>query len=334
MVLRAVEQMSRGLKNSPQRCIEGAVSPGSKVLIAVSGGVDSVCLLHAVCSLRETLGLHIEIAHLDHGVRETSSRDALFVESLATHHGCPFHLATRAGPPAGENMEAWGRRERYRFFSSILSSRGLDWVLTAHNANDAAETLVMRFFSNKALSGISERDEERRCLRPFLTLSRGAIEEYARLHHLEWMEDESNADQRYLRNKIRHKLLPLLQQEFYSRITEVLAERAGEFAEDEDALRAGAEPLFAQLDGFRFGEKQWFRALRVGLPLYHPAVRWRIIEELLAPHLGFTIGRAHAQRVLSFIEEERTGIQLPGGFSLHRKNGGIAVSRTADASSD
>lgn len=302
----------------------------SRVLVAVSGGVDSVCLLHALSVLKPEFSLHIEVAHLDHGVRTTSSRDASFVESLAHRYQLPFHLTVRSGPPPGENMEAWGRRERYQFFESILQTAELDWVLTGHTANDAAETLLMRFFSNKALRGIEEQDEARRCLRPFLKVSREEIEEYANLHALEWREDESNRDERYLRNKVRHSIIPILQQQFYPRLPEILAERAVEFAEDEDALRQTAAPLLHQLKEYPFGEKRWFRILKNGLSSYPAAVQWRIVEEILLPHIGFTIGRSHALRVLRFIAEERIGIQIPGGFSIHRKNGGIAVSRTID----
>src|SRR5258706_5099653 len=136
------------------------LSPGDRILVAVSGGPDSVALLNLLVELRETMELHLEVAHLQHGIRGQAARnDAVFVEQLAARFGLPFHLKEVNLPhmrsSAGKgNLEALGREQRYRSFAEVVRTRGLDRVATAHTIDDQAETVLMWFLRGSGMKGV------------------------------------------------------------------------------------------------------------------------------------------------------------------------------------
>ena len=136
------------------------LSRGDRVLVAVSGGPDSVALLHLLIELREEFQLDLEVAHLQHGIRgEEAREDARFVAALADQLGLPFHLREVSVPEirtaAGKgNLEALARDERYRFFAELVGARGLNKVATAHTRDDQAETVLMRFLRGSGMTGL------------------------------------------------------------------------------------------------------------------------------------------------------------------------------------
>ena len=292
-------------------------------LIAVSGGVDSVCLLHG-CLVIASKERRFEVAHVDHGLRKESGADAEFVRSIAQ---VPFHLHCPAPHAKGENVEAWGRRERYEFFERVRTERGLDYVLTAHTASDVAETLLMRLVSNKDFGSLAPRDERRKLIRPLIRVPRAEIERYASAHGLAWREDSSNADVTLLRNRVRHELLPLLEQRFDPRIVETLADRAAYLRELGQAMAHLVEPVTSGLGALSFGSKGWFRAVRAGLSTLPEAAKAHLIEELLLPVVGFRLGFKRSVEVAAFMEGDAKGIELPSGLRLVRHEGGLRLVR-------
>lgn len=297
----------------------------TKLLLAVSGGIDSVCLLHGCCELSRLLKLELEVAHVDHGLRAESCRDAGFVKSLAKRYGLPFHLK-RARPPArGVNLEAWGRKLRYDFFLQCLKRRKLNFVLTAHNADDVAETFLMRLVSNKELTSIERFDARRGCLRPMLAVSRREIERYAGEHRLEYVEDLTNRNIRWLRNRVRHKLLKLLREEFDARIVEVISNRAQGIMDDGAYLNELAEKAAHKLKGLGFGSADWLRAVRKELSKLAAPVRWRFVERLFLGELGFKLGRLKAELACDFLEKGPAALDLPGSLSIRQYRGGIRL---------
>ncbi|HIY21127.1 MAG TPA: tRNA lysidine(34) synthetase TilS [Candidatus Flavonifractor merdigallinarum] len=189
---------------------------GGTVLCAVSGGADSVCLLHLLHSLAETRGFTLHAAHFDHQLRgEFSTADAVFVENLCKEWKLPFHLGrgnVAAAAAERGGIEEIARTMRYAFLEETAQEIGADLIATAHNAGDNVETVFLHLLRGTGLQGLTGIPPRRGALvRPLLTTPRTDIEAYLRAHHLTWREDASNADDTYTRNYIRHQLIPQME---------------------------------------------------------------------------------------------------------------------------
>lgn len=305
--------------------IKANISAGSRILLAVSGGKDSVVLLHGCIQLKNEFRLTIGVAHVDHALRPESKKDAEFVKNLAATCGAEF-FTRRLKPPARKvNLEAWGRSERYKFFAEIKEKHRYDWLLTAHTASDVAETFLMRLVANKELKSIEGIDHERRLLRPLISIPSTVILEYLRSEKLSWVEDATNEDERFLRNKVRRYLLPFLSREFDPRIEETLTDRARAVSEDIGGLNEMVRLPLERIAKFEFGTKSWLQAVRNELAHLPPVLDWRLAEFLLKPLLGFNLGRAKSKELASFLKGESAGIELPGGVRLTLFNGGLRI---------
>ncbi len=207
-----------------------AEGPPTTVVVAVSGGADSVTLLHLLTRLRADWSLHLVAAHLDHGLRPESAGDADFIAGLATRWG--LRLETSTLPPAAlarqGNLEAAARRARYRFLADVAVSHQIDGnpveVAVAHTANDQAETVLMNLIRGSGLDGLAGMRPARplvvndrpvpgvQLVRPLLGVSRSEILQYLSQHNISWREDPTNQDRRLVRNRMRHEILPRLQE--------------------------------------------------------------------------------------------------------------------------
>ena len=196
-----------------------------RLLLAVSGGLDSICLAHYFICNKEALDIEwLGIAHVHHGLREgTADRDAAFVEAFASKHNVPFFLKNLDGDAlknADGSLEENARDARYKALAEIAQddtshiSHSTLIIVTAHHAGDQAETMYMRIRRGTTLAGLRGIQEVRENIyRPFLNVTREELLAYARENKLEWCEDESNDDVKFARNKIRHELLPRLELE-------------------------------------------------------------------------------------------------------------------------
>ncbi len=302
------------------------IPTGAKLLVAVSGGLDSTVLLDGLVALRGDLSLEIEVAHVDHSLRDSSGADAAFVCELAARHGAPFHHALLAKPESGVNIEAWGREERYRFFASTRNTRSLDYIVTAHHANDQAETVLMRFLANREPTSIHRIDAERKILRPFLSLFRTQLEAYAAQRNISYRDDPTNDQLDILRNRYRRRILPFLEQELGNDPIRILSQRAESLEDDATALESLARQALAEINEETLGSKEWFRELRAVLSLKPRAIQWRIVERVLALKYGIYAGRRTSLRVLQFVQGEEAAIEIPGGRRIRRARGGLEFS--------
>lgn len=209
------------------------VSPAERLTLAVSGGIDSIALLHAVCLLRESTD-GLLVAHLDHGLRPGSSEDRLFVEQLAEKLGIPCYVTSLpqgylADQPG--SVEEAARRKRYEFLCEAAAEHDCQTVLTAHHRLDQAETVLHNLLRGTGLRGLGGMHIQRplsktvRLVRPLRHVSRKNIERFVNERGLQFRIDESNADTSFTRNRIRHETMPLLQQ-FNPRLEETLAKAA------------------------------------------------------------------------------------------------------------
>jgi len=292
------------------------------LLVAVSGGIDSMVLLHGLTQISGVLKLRVGVVHVDHGLRDCSKNDAEFVRDESANLGYPFYLEKLNPPAEGENIEAWGRKERYRFFKEIRERHNFDWVLTAHNANDVAETLLMRLISGKELNSISFKEERRRLIRPLLNVPRTIIEKYSKEHKVNFREDPTNKDENFLRNKVRRTLLPILQAEFEQRTVEILSNQAEDIQSDLETLNELAQ-VVADKHPLADTDRLWRRALKESLASLPEGLQWRVMQRMFLAKLGFNLPREHSRALVRFINGEVVGVELPGGLRLRSHEGGI-----------
>lgn len=196
-----------------------------RLLLAVSGGLDSICLAHYFICNKEALGIEwLGIAHVHHGLREeTADRDAAFVEAFAKAHNIPFFLKKLDGDAlkkAEGSLEENARDARYKALQ--IAAENCDAIVTAHHAGDQAETMYMRLRRGTTLAGLRGIQEVRdNIYRPLLNTTRAELLAYARENNLEWCEDESNSDVKFARNKVRHVYLPQLAREYCDAATQL-----------------------------------------------------------------------------------------------------------------
>lgn len=180
------------------------VRPGTYV-VAVSGGVDSMTLLNLLSNLLE---VKLIVAHFDHGIRSDSEKDKELVQAAAQHLGMPFVFDEgRLGPKASE---ATARQARYDFLQKVKKAAGAKAIITAHHQDDAIETAMINLLRGTNRRGLSSLKDRPDVIRPMLDIPKSEIIEYAKQHKLAWHEDVSNQDETYLRNYIRHQIVPKL----------------------------------------------------------------------------------------------------------------------------
>ncbi len=296
---------------------------GKGVLAAVSGGLDSTCLLRILVRLRdEGLG-PVEAAHVDHGIRPGSEEDAAFCRELAAALDVPFHMR-RLSPPerAGGGFQAWARAQRRAFLSGVCRRRGLSAVAMGHHADDQVETVLFRLLRGagpRGLSGMAEFVPP--FVRPLLGVPRAALERVAREQGWTWREDPSNRGLRYSRNRIRHEVLPLLRQ-VHPGAEQALLRAARLVAEDDEVLSRWAAE---RLETLAVCEPDGLRLPVAALASEPPAVRRRMYLAAVARVGGLPW-------VLEFHHLEAVD-RLLGPGRAHRRAplpGGVGVMRSYD----
>lgn len=220
----------------------GMIAPGDRILVAVSGGLDSVVLLDVLQQLTKQLHCEWIVGHVDHGLRgEDSTEDAAFVESLASSYGLPVHVDRLA--PAdlnagrGHGREGAARAARLTALQAMAHRAGAARIALAHTANDRAETVLYRFARGTGPAGLQGILPIRSpFIRPLIHTSRDAVADYADAHELKWREDASNADLSFARNRIRHRVLPELHA-LNSEVVDALCRASALLADLDEAIQ-------------------------------------------------------------------------------------------------
>lgn len=225
------------------------LEPGQNVGVAVSGGADSVCLLHVLLDLAPRMDWRLTVLHLDHQLRGPESRaDAEFAAGMARNLGLPF-LLQEAELAGGENLEQAGRRARLAFFRHVIASGTVDRVAVGHTRSDQAETVLYRFLRGSGTAGLAGIRPviAPGIVRPLLAVSRAEVEAWLRARGISWRDDSTNASPRFARNRIRHRVLPDLQRDWNPALPEVLAHTAEWARGEEEYWDAQIGPLAARL---------------------------------------------------------------------------------------
>ena len=190
----------------------------SWVVVACSGGPDSMCLLHLINSIKDTKNLHIVCAHVNHKLRDESEEEAQMVKSFCEKRNITFELLEIKEYLKGTFSEEDARKRRYRFFASLAKKYHATYLLTAHHGDDLIETILMRITRGSNLSGyigIKDKNinEEYSILRPLLTTTKDTIIEYNTKNDVPYKIDKSNENLKYTRNRYRHTIIPFLKKE-------------------------------------------------------------------------------------------------------------------------
>ena len=293
------------------------IPAGSRVLCAVSGGADSMCLLHLLWSRGD---LTLTVAHYEHGLRgEESLRDARFVEDFCRSEGIPFVLehgdVSAYAREKGLGIEEAARELRYAFLEREAEKRNCDWIVTAHNADDNAETLLLNLCRGAGTLGLSGIPPRRgKLLRPLLCFTRAEILAYLEEQGIGHVEDSSNESDEYRRNLLRHRVMPVLR-ELNPRFARAAGRTAKLLRQDEDCLAALAEDFVRrEYDGERL-------PLPALLAL-HPAISSRVLRRLCPE----SIGQEQIEAALAFCAGEGLGFLDMPGLRLRREQGSLYFS--------
>lgn len=320
---------------------KGLLAPGDRVIAAVSGGADSMALLQFLLEYKETLGVRVEAAHVDHRMRPGSGRDAAFVARFCRERGVPLHSFAAEAQQAGRSEE-WARQLRYGFFET-LAGPGVK-IATGHTLSDQAETLLLRLARGAGVRGAAGIPAARGCfVRPLLGVSRAETEDFCRRQGVEWVTDESNFSDDYARNRLRHHAMPAIEAacpgaeaafgEFCARMAEVSQYLRGQgehllmsAAAGTDAWRLetlAAAPEVERAEALRIlveGE----RALRKGdIPLLEALLARgtgavQLTDNAVLAVCGGVLERRRNFKPQAFVPmaAEPGEYRLPGGFGL------------------
>ena len=277
------------------------VKAGDHIICAVSGGADSMALLWAMYLLKEKLGIDLSAAHFNHHLREEASdRDEQFVRDFCKGYGIPLYVGSAYVIPGEKGLEAAAREARYRYFATLPGK-----IATAHTADDNAETVLMHLLRGTGLKGLGGIAPKRNNLiRPLLSVTRSDVEDFLAEYALPHREDDSNHTDLFLRNRLRHHVVPLLKEE-NPKFSENISSMALRLRQDEEALAetASQKPVSVTV-----------------LRQEPPAIRARILERFLKENGVPEPEASHIRLAESLVFSDSPSARgnFPGGITVCR----------------
>ncbi len=313
------ENLNRTLRKS------ASLMPGERIAVAVSGGADSVALLHLLLEVREQAGIVLSVAHFNHKLRGKASEvDERFVRKLSTEHGLEFFvaredIAARAKRERG-NLEEVARKARYAFFETLVREERVTRIAVAHTADDQAETVMAHILRGTGLAGLGGiHPQAGAVFRPLLSVRREDLRKYLRAKRQRWRDDATNLDTKRMRARIRQKLMPLLRKNFQPAVVEHLCQLAELAREDEaylDAQVAEWRQSLAQQSPIEV------RVVLADLLAGAKALKTRLLRQIVQsvkPRAG-QLSAIHVAAVLELAVQKDSGkaLYLPGGVEVRR----------------
>jgi tRNA(Ile)-lysidine synthase len=315
------------------------VKKGETIVLAVSGGPDSLCLLHLFNRLASADNLKLVVAHLNHGLRPEAAAEEAGLASLAARLNLSFK-AKRVNIRSYKKRlklseEAAGRRARYRFLLRVARSFKADAIALGHHRDDQAETVLLNLLRGSGIDGLSGMLPLRhlngvKLIRPLLEFRRSEIESYCLDQGLDYYTDSSNLETYYTRNKIRLDLIPHLEERYNPRIREALAGLAELAAEDRlyfaHQVRKTAGKLVEHKGKLTFLDRSTLNKLP-------RAISSRVLRQLLSHYrTGRELGRLHLNQLLELAKDGNVGarLDLPGGLRAYRAKDSLILARKDD----
>lgn len=319
----------------------GLPTTADSVVVAVSGGADSMALLLSIDELisSEKLSVKLIVAHLDHGLRVDSKRDAEWVKKVVKELGYPIAVGKANFKNPKANLEQTARNARYQFLQRTATKNASNLVVAGHTLDDQAETILLRLLRGSAAEGLSgasairnlEPDSTVKLARPMLSWARREdTAEYCRQRKIEFRSDRMNDDEAFSRVRVRKQLLPLMKS-FNNRIVETLSRTASLLSEDATALAAQARQVLDLAENSEPNSETGPSSLSVNILLQSPAaVRRRVLREWILRSQGHLrrLEMVHLMAVEGLLKGEKGGrvAELPGGMRVTRKRGRLHLS--------
>ncbi|MFO7295079.1 MAG: tRNA lysidine(34) synthetase TilS [Caldicoprobacter sp.] len=309
---------------------------GERVLVGISGGPDSVALLHVLKRIERDMGIEVYAAHVHHGIRGTvADQDAEFVAQLCQQWDVPLFVE-RANVPRladewGMTLEEAGRIVRYRFFDEVLQDIRGHKIALGHNRDDQAETILHHILRGTGMQGLQgiRPVRQNKIIRPLIEVSRAEIEEYCHQNGLDFRLDTTNQDVAYTRNRIRHELIPYIKQHFNPNIVDALVRMGTIIRDEEEFLQDYCRKEYDKL--VRVSNQNQLRIDLQGFLMQPIAVRRRVLRMALRAMSGTldNIGANHVEEVLDMASNCTTGamLMLPSGIRVLKDYGDIVVWR-------
>ena len=261
------------------------VEKGDRLIVGVSGGVDSMVLLHLLYACREAFDLSLIVAHVNHGLRPVESeKEAELVQKEAARLGLPFEYGQfnvkEFQKKGGLSPQDAARRVRFHFFDDLLQRHHAQKIALGHHADDQVETVLLRLIRGSGLQGLKGMLPIRdgKVIRPLLGVWEEEIQSFAMEKKIPFLSDSSNLKKDYLRNRIRLALIPLMEREYQPNFKEILLRTSNILREEDDYLEKGAEAAYQKVVreeretlSFKFSEYQSL----------HQAIQWRVIKKIL-----------------------------------------------------
>ncbi|HBG5344225.1 TPA: tRNA lysidine(34) synthetase TilS [Clostridioides difficile] len=310
------------------------IQKGDKIVLGLSGGPDSVCLLHVLNRLKKDFNIEIYAAHLNHQIRGIEAqKDALYVSKLCEDMGIIFFVKSINVPKYCENeglsLEEGARKLRYEMFYEIKDKIKANKIAIGHNLNDQAETVMMRIMRGTGLKGLKGIDYIRdNCIiRPILDVERSEIEEYCEAYNLNPRIDKTNLENIYTRNKIRLDLLPYMKDNFNSNVIESIVRMSNSLKSDNDYIEKEAEAKFREVSNIK--EKGFVEINLDDFVCLHDAIKVRVLRNSIKHILGDTnfVDQRHIEDIMSLEDNSKVNkmLTLPRNIFVYRKKDSIIL---------